>query len=213
MLNKDDKNLIPLDSEKIEEEEDLGKAIDSTLDIITFHAPDEVLINDIIEAPSKEALERQLEIFNITQSKKNALRVIKLNNLLDKVEDQAIKRFEKRPDQVSNKELLDYMRVVAEQIDRSQKNIELLDSKPFIKVANQTNNQLNINVGPQLDRASKERVVDAITNLISQLENPTTVTTPYTMLEMSKKVNKSFEETDEEEYESAENKKGENNDQ
>ena len=37
--------------------------------------------------------------------------VVKLSNLLNKVEDQAIERFERRPDQVSNKELLEYMNV------------------------------------------------------------------------------------------------------
>ena len=129
---------------------------------------EEKIITDIIKAPNQKELQEQFDLFNINQSKKNALRIIKLNSLLDKVEDQAIERFEKKPDQVSNKELLEYMQVVAGQIDRSQKYIETIKDRPMIKVTDKSQT-VNVNIGTELNKDSKERVMDAIQNLLKQL--------------------------------------------
>lgn len=160
-----------LETTEIKEEketQDLEEAIDNSMALLPLDEQEEQIVNQIIKAPTQKELQEQFDLFNINQSKKNALRIIKLNSLLDKVEDQAIERFEKRPDQVSNKELLDYMQVVANQIDRSQKVIDTLKDKPMIKVNNQKN-EVNINIGSELNRDSKERVMDAIQVLLKQL--------------------------------------------
>ena len=154
----------------IDSEEELNQAIDESMALLPLDQQEEKIVNEIIKAPTQKELQEQFDLFNINQSKKNALRIIKLNSLLDKVEDQAIERFEKKPDQVSNKELLEYMTVVAGQIDRSQKYIDTLKDKPMIKV-NQKND-VTINIGTELNKDSKERVMDAIQGLIKQLNNP-----------------------------------------
>lgn len=160
-----------LETTEIKEEketQELEEAIDNSIALLPLDEQEEQIVNQIIKAPTQKELQEQFDLFNINQSKKNALRIIKLNSLLDKVEDQAIERFEKRPDQVSNKELLDYMQVVANQIDRSQKVIDTLKDKPMIKV-NHQKNEVNINIGSELNRDSKERVMDAIQVLLKQL--------------------------------------------
>lgn len=154
----------------IDSEEELNQAIDESMALLPLDQQEEKIVNEIIKAPTQKELQEQFDLFNINQSKKNALRIIKLNSLLDKVEDQAIERFEKKPDQVSNKELLEYMTVVAGQIDRSQKYIDTLKDKPMIKV-NQKND-VTINIGTELNKDSKERVMDAIQGLLKQLNNP-----------------------------------------
>lgn len=151
------------------EEKELDEAIDFSLATLPLDTTEHELMLKIINAPTKEELQTQFDLFNINQSKKNALRVVKLNNLLDKVEDQAIERFEKRPDQVSNKELLEYMNVISNQIDRAQKSVDGLKDTSAIHITNQKN-ELNINVGPQLNRDSKERVMDAIAILLKQVQ-------------------------------------------
>lgn len=153
----------------IDSEEELNQAIDESMALLPLDQQEEKIVNEIIKAPSQKELQEQFDLFNINQSKKNALRIIKLNSLLDKVEDQAIERFEKKPDQVSNKELLEYMTVVAGQIDRSQKYIDTLKDKPMIRV-NQKND-VTINIGTELNKDSKERVMDAIQGLLKQLNN------------------------------------------
>jgi len=152
-----------------ENEKELDKAIDTSLSTLPLEVEEQKLMSKIIEAPTKAELQTQFDLFNINQSKKNALRVIKLNSLLDKVEDQAIDRFKMRPDQVSNKELLEYMTVVSNQIDRAQKSVDSLKDTPAIHITNQ-NNEVNINVGPKLDRDSKERVMDVIATLLKQVQ-------------------------------------------
>ena len=152
----------------IDSEEELDKAIDESMALLPLDEQEEKIVTDIIKAPNQKELQEQFDLFNINQSKKNALRIIKLNSLLDKVEDQAIERFEKRPDQVSNKELLEYMQVVAGQIDRSQKYIETIKDRPMIKVTDKSQT-VNVNIGTELNKDSKERVMDAIQNLLKQL--------------------------------------------
>lgn len=152
---------------------DLNTAIDHSLLTLPLEEAEQQLIAKIIEAPTRDELQHQFELFNMNQSKKNALRIIKLNNLLAKVEDQAIERFEKRPDQVSHKELLEYMNVVSGQIDRAHKQVDTLSAAPTIHMLAQKN-EVNINVGGQeLDRDSKERVMDAISALLKQVQKAT----------------------------------------
>lgn len=152
---------------------DLNTAIDKSLLSLPLEAAEQQLIAKIIDAPTKEDLQHQFDLFNMNQSKKNALRIIKLNNLLSKVEDQAIERFEKRPDQVSHKELLEYMNVVSGQIDRAHKQVDSLNMAPPIQVLSQKN-EVNINMGGgELDRDGKERVMDAISKLLQQVQKAT----------------------------------------
>ena len=155
-------NTLPVEQAK------LDKAIDS----IPLDIAEKDIIAKIIEAPTRSELQQQFDAFNINQSKKNALRIVKLNSLLGKVEDQAIARFEKRPDQVSNKELLEYINVISGQIDRAQKNVDTLSAAPTINVAAQKTD-VTINVGNDLSRDSKERVMDAISALLKQIKAAT----------------------------------------
>lgn len=173
MLDGDNKYILP-PAEKPENDETdsaLDTKIDESLLALPLDKQQEHVVQNIIKAPTQKELNEQFELFNMNQSKKNALRIIKLNSLLDKVEDQAIKRFEKRPDQISNKELLEYMQVVAGQIDRSQKFIDTLSTKPMITQTEAKNTEVNINIGTSLNRDSKEKVIDAIQALLRQIND------------------------------------------
>ena len=136
-------------------------------------ATEQQVVKDIVAAPNKEELEKQFKLFNMNQVKKNALRIIKLNDLLTKVEDQALERFEKRPDQVSNKELLDYMNAVSNQIEKAQNfSKETLSTEVGGIKIKQEKTEVNINVAPVLNRNEKDRVVDVISILLNQMKKP-----------------------------------------
>ena len=64
----------------------------------------ERLIQEIINSPDRADLEKHLDLFNFSQAKNNALRAIKLNKLLEKVEDQILERFDKKPEQMFAKD-------------------------------------------------------------------------------------------------------------
>ena len=183
-----DSKLVPA------EDTELDAAIDESLLALPLEVAEQQLVERIIEAPTKAELQHQFDLFNMNQSKKNALRIIKLNNLLSKVEDQAIERFERRPDQVSNKELLEYMNVVSNQIDRAQKSVDTLSLRPAIQVTNQRN-EVNINVGPELDRDSKERVMDAISALLKQVQKNTEQAAEYEVIDVQEAA-ETIEETE-----------------
>lgn len=68
-------------------------------------------------------------------------------------------RLDKRADQFSNKDLLDYAKLVADSMDKAQKQINTIDSTPMIQI-NQQNNNIVV-PGEDLDRDSRMRVIEA----------------------------------------------------
>lgn len=155
--------------------EEVAQKLPVTIESMTEQtlATEQQVVKDIVAAPNKEELEKQFQLFNMNQVKKNALRIIKLNDLLTKVEDQALERFEKRPDQVSNKELLDYMNAVSNQIEKAQNfSKETLSTEVGGIKIKQEKTEVNINVAPVLNRNEKDRVVDVISVLLNQMKKP-----------------------------------------
>ena len=73
-----------------------------------------------------------------------------------------IERFEKRPGEFSNTDLINYMNTVQNAIDRANKSLNLIDEAPAI-----TLNQVNVNVeDPVLNRESREKITNAINALL-----------------------------------------------
>ena len=143
-------------------------SIDDLISVIPLDNQTAKVTNELIEEQDLDKVKNLTKLFNLNQAKRNAIRVMKLNSLLDKVSDQMIERFDKKPGEFSNKELLDYMSVVQSTIDRANKSIELVDQTPAI-VINQQNNQVNIDNSPVLDRESRMRVVEAVKGIMSTL--------------------------------------------
>ena len=143
-------------------------SIDDLISVIPLDNQTAKVTNELIEEQDLDKVKNLTKLFNLNQAKRNAIRVMKLNSLLDKVSDQMIERFDKKPGEFSNKELLDYMSVVQSTIDRANKSIELVDQTPAI-VINQQNNQVNIDSSPVLDRESRMRVVEAVKGIMSTL--------------------------------------------
>ena len=154
------------------EQEVKDELLPTEIDTLPLEEETKQIIADIVKAKDVDSLKELTDIFAINQAKKNALRIVKLNNLLDAVNDQAIERFERRPDEISNKEILDYMKVVQEQINNSNRTLESIDTKPMIQI---NKNEVNINVEKstlgQLNEDEKEKVKNAIQQLLKQAQN------------------------------------------
>ena len=140
----------------------------SEIDTLPLEAETSKVVNQIVKSKDIDELKSFVDMFSLNMAKKNAVRVAKLQNLLDKVNDQAIERFESHPDEFSNKEILDYMKVVQDQIHTSQQDIEAIGEKPMIQINNQKN-EVNINMDSGLSRESKTKVLDAVKMLLSQV--------------------------------------------
>lgn len=105
-------------------------------------------------------------LFNLNQRKKNVLRLMKFNGLLDTISDQMLERFEKKAGEFSNSDLLNYMQVIQSAIDRAQKSIDLVSETPSIQL---NQNNLTVNVGDGFDRESKERIADAVKAILARV--------------------------------------------
>ena len=147
------------------------------INLIPLDNSTEDLAKEIVEEKNFDRTQQLINLFNLNQAKKNALRVLKLNQLLDKVSDQMIERFDKRPGEFSNADLLNYMTVVQSSIDRANKSLNQIDDMPTINL-----NQVNVNIQKDdidvLDRESRERVNDAIKAIMSKINNEKNKTEP-----------------------------------
>lgn len=132
------------------------------------------VINRAIEEQDPQKVKDLTSLFNMHMNKKNMIRLVKLNDLLDNVVDQSLTRFESNPNNFSNKELIDYMNVVQKTSDASFNQLKEINEAP---ATIQINNQTAINVGcdkndlSKLSKESRKRVLDAIDSI---LKNSTT---------------------------------------
>lgn len=139
------------------------------LDLTQLDEKTQQIAQEIIEEQDIDRVKDLTALFNLNAQKRNVMRVIKMNNLLDKVTDQVIERFDKRPDNFSNDDLIKYMQVTENAIDKANKNLNLVEETPPIQLMQ--NNQVNINIGSDLDRDGRERVLNTVASLIAQMQN------------------------------------------
>lgn len=132
------------------------------------------IAQNIINEEDVDTIKDLTHLFNLNQAKKNVLRVMKLNGLLDTVSDKIIERFEKYPDNFSSADLLNYLQVTQNAIDKANKNLSLVEETPIIQVNH--NNQVNVNIVDSYDRESKERVMEFIKSVLASSANVEDVT-------------------------------------
>ena len=108
-------------------------------------------------------LQSIVDLFNLNMKKKNMLRTTRISEIQDGIVNQIFQRVSSRPDEFSNSDLINYFKVMQETLLKNPTEAEL----PQIHI-NQSN-QVNINVDNQgLDRMSRERVANAIRNILNQ---------------------------------------------
>lgn len=127
------------------------------------------LITQIIAEKDEQKTHELTQLFNANQNKKTMIRVNKLSDLLDTITDQALTRFTSRPDEISNKELFDGLKIVQDLIERGQKQVTCVSETPLIQV-NQQNNEVNFgNTTNTLSRDSRERVKSAVLSILNNI--------------------------------------------
>ena len=127
------------------------------------------ITKQIVEERNPDNIKNLIHIFNLNQTKKNALRVIKMNQLLDGVSDEMIRRFQNRPNSFNNDDLLKYLQVTENAIDRANKSLANIDNAPTIQI-----NQVNVGENPgqiKLDRESRDKTIEAAKALLKLMQN------------------------------------------
>lgn len=142
------------------------------------------LINQIVTATDEKETKDLTHLFNLNQHKKTLARVNKLSDVQDMFTEQLLKRISSRPDEISNKEMLDGMKIIQDLIERGQKQATNIEEAPLIQI-NQQNNEVNVGgTDKQLSRDSRERVKHAVMGLLSSLSNIDTQNTNTDYIEV-----------------------------
>lgn len=140
------------------------------IDTFKLNKESAALIEQIISETDEQKTRDLTQLFNANQNKKTMVRVNKLSDLLDTITEQALARFTSRPDEISNKELFDGLKIVQDLIERGQKQVSGAGETPLIQF-NQQNNEVNVggNSVSNLNRDSRERVKSAVMNLLTSI--------------------------------------------
>ena len=133
------------------------------------------IAQQILDTDDIDKVKDLTNLFNLNIQKRNVMRVVKMNELLDNVTDKVAERFEKTPDNFTNDDLLKYMQVTENSIEKANKNLNLVEETPAIQL--QQNNQVNINIGTSLDRESRVKVTDAVQAILKRIKQPENVVT------------------------------------
>lgn len=130
----------------------------------TLKSDSEELEIRLLEEDNVDNIKAIIDLFNINIKKKNIIRTSKLNELQDKVYNQIDERITNSANTFSNKDLLEYFKVMQDTINKSD-----IDSDNVIAPNIQINqNNLNIGVGTELTRESRQKITDAIKNILNK---------------------------------------------
>lgn len=130
----------------------------------TLKSDSEELEIRLLEEDNIDNIKAIIDLFNINIKKKNIIRTSKLNELQDKVYNQIDERLTNRASSFSNKDLLEYFKVMQDTINKSDIDSDQVTA-PNIQI---NQNTLNIGVGAELTRESRQKITDAIKNILNK---------------------------------------------
>ena len=128
---------------------------------LSLTVPMETLEQSLVEASDEKDLQKIVDLFNINMKKKDLLRASKLSDLQDKAVQQMSDRLDKKADEFSNKDLIDYFKVVQDSINKTMNADTDVSS---IQI-----NQVNITEDGMLNREGRSHVSDAVRAILERL--------------------------------------------
>lgn len=136
----------------------------------TLETPVDELEQRLIQETDIDELKNVINLFNLNIKKKDIIRTSKLSDLQDLVTNQIGERLEKNAGAFSNKDLIDYFKVLQDSINKADNSLDTVDT-PAI----QLNQQINLNVSKEeeLDRESRARIADAVNSILLKMQNQT----------------------------------------
>lgn len=135
------------------------------------------ILNQLIAEHDVEKTKDLTYLFNQNQNKKTMVRMDKLSDLQDKLVAQFAKRVQERPDEISNQDLLQALKITQNIVERGQKQIMGVDDTPLIQI-NQQTNTVNMTDDPTqtLNKDARERVKNVVANLLTNIVKDSTTT-------------------------------------
>lgn len=156
------------------EKNDIIEANEQNIDDVSIQTPElnleaKKLLNKIIAEKDTKKAKDLTTLFNENQVKKTLIRTSKIGDILDLATEQLAKRMTTRPDEISNQELLQSIKVAQDIVERGQKQVsDAKNATPLIQV-NQQNNEINLSTDKQLTKASRDKVREAVLSMLTSL--------------------------------------------
>lgn len=158
-----------VEESQVEEEHALEVVEEKPL--ITISSSKEDIVQRMQETNSIEELKDLTNLFGISLTKKEIIRASKESDLMDKLLEQAEERIVEKGDYLSNADLLDYMKTLQTNVDKSRKTFNDDVDKASIKITN-THNEINVNMNDNvagLSRESREKVLERMKMILANL--------------------------------------------
>lgn len=128
------------------------------------------LVSKILTENDSKQIKDLTSLFNLNIKKKNILRLLKLNDLLDNVNNTVIERVNKRSDELTMKELIDILTTTQSIIEKTNKTIEGINEDTFIQL-NQQNLNINLNNNTaDIDEESRKKILDVVNNILKSAD-------------------------------------------
>lgn len=131
------------------------------------------LVAKLNETQDVSEIEKVVALFNLDIQKKNLARSQRLSDIQDKVTEQIQERVTKHADEFSNKDLLDYFKVVQDTLTKSQD----INKDELTQIVVAQHNEININNEndstsrtEELSRASRNKVMWAVRQALKQAQ-------------------------------------------
>lgn len=122
------------------------------------------IVDKIVNSDSPEEIDDLIKLFNLNQTKKEIVRIEKLNNILDNVTDEISGRLSVSPEEFSNLDLLKYNDTIHQNLMKANQIINKTDVSPLIQL-NQQNNIINMSED-YLSRESREKILNAVKQVL-----------------------------------------------
>ena len=122
------------------------------------------------DVKSVDELKDIVNLFSVSIMKKSMSRASVQSDLLDDILEKVKDRVINHHDEMSNKDLLDYMNAIQSGLDYSKKTFAGVDETPPITI-NNTHNEVKIDSASAtgLNRESRERVMNAVQKLLTKM--------------------------------------------
>ena len=133
------------------------------------------IIEKLVETKDPQEIQDLTALFNITNTKKNAIRIMRLGELWDTASSELLKRVAEHPDMHCNDDLVKYLSLAESGMDKAAKTLGNVDVTPIIQI-NQQTNTVNINSNGDLDRDDKLKVMNVVRAILKKanIEGTTT---------------------------------------
>ena len=119
------------------------------------------ITNQIISEKDPSKIDDLTQLFLLNKKKKDLVRINKLSNLIDTIDDEVIARFEEEPESFDNDQLIKYMSSTQQIVNSTLQGI---NNTPSILINNQKN-EIHIS-DSGLNRESRAKVLEVIDNIL-----------------------------------------------